>query len=120
MGYGKRKWIFPDTELPPKGENEIPGHESIIILNTGNQAADINITLFFTDRAPVRGIAFTVEGERVRCIRTNSPEDFGENTPEIGEQYAVMVESSVPVVVQYGRADPRTVAFYTTSGYACD
>ena len=28
-----------------------------------------------------------------------------------------MLESSVPVVAQYGRAETRQVAFYTTPGY---
>ena len=46
MGYGKKVWIFPDAELPPKGENEIPGHESIIITNTGDKDAHVRITLF--------------------------------------------------------------------------
>ena len=39
MGYGKKVWIFPDAELPPVGVNLIPGHESIIITNTGDQDA---------------------------------------------------------------------------------
>jgi len=45
MEYGKKVWIFPDAELPPRGENEIPGHESIIITNTGERDAHIHITL---------------------------------------------------------------------------
>ena len=35
----------------------------------------------------------------------------------IGEQYAIMLESDCPVVAQYGRAETREVAFYTTPGY---
>lgn len=38
----------------------------------------------------------------------------------MGEQYAILLESDVPVVAQYGRAETRTVAFYTTPGYACE
>ena len=38
-------------------------------------------------------------------------------TVPISEQYAIMLESDCPVIAQYGRADPRTVAFYTTPGY---
>lgn len=44
--------------------------------------------------------------------------DFGKYTAEFGEQYAIMLESNTPVVAQYGRAEPRTVAFYTTTGYS--
>ena len=33
---------------------------------------------------------------------------------------AIMLESDVPIVAQYGRAEPRAVAFYTTPGYCCE
>lgn len=120
MGYGKKVWIFPDAELPPKGENEIPGHESIIITNTGDKDAHIRITLFYPDRPPVKDICVTVEAERVRCLRTNEEKDFGQYTAAFEEQYAIMLESDEPIVALYGRAEPRTVAFYTENGYACD
>ncbi len=117
MTYGKKVWIFPDAELPPVGDNQIPGHESIIITNTGDQDASIRITLFFTDKEPVNDILVTVGARRVRCLRTNEKKDFGVHTARFEEQYAIMLESDVPVVAQYGRAEPRTVAFYTTPGY---
>ena len=116
MDYGKKVWIFPDAELPPKGENVIPGHESIIITNVTDKIADIRITLIYTDKDPVN-VAVQVAPMRVRCLRTNEEKDFGAHTARLEEQYAIMLESSVPVVAQYGRAEPRQVAFYTTSGY---
>lgn len=116
MQYGKKVWIFPDAELPPVGENEIPGHESVIITNVTDEVARIQITLIYTDKDPV---SFPVEVEpmRVRCLRTNQEKDFGPYTAVFEEQYAIMLESSVPVVAQYGRAEPRKVNFYTTPGY---
>ena len=93
MGYGKKVWIFPDAELPPKGVNNIPGHESVIITNTGEEEAKVNITLFYEEK------------------------DFGGYLATVGEQYAIMLESNVPIVAQYGRAETRAVAFYTTPGY---
>ena len=117
MGHGKKVWIFPDAELPPVGVNLIPGHESVIVTNTGDKDAHIKITYFYTDRDPLEGICVTVGARRVRCLRTNEEKDFGQYIPAIGEQYAIMLESDVPVVAQYGRAEPRTVAFYTTPGY---
>ena len=116
MGYGKKVWIFPDAELPPVGVNLIPGHESIIITNTGDQDANIKITLLYTDKEPVCFMT-AVQARRVRCLRTNEEKDFGEFTAKFEEQYAIMLESDVPVVAQYGRAEPRAVAFYTTPGY---
>ncbi len=116
MEYGKKVWVFPDAELPPVGNNVIPGHESIIITNTGDADAHIRITLLYTDKEPVSFPA-VVNARRVRCLRTNEEKDFGAFTAKFEEQYAILLESDVPVVAQYGRAEPRTVAFYTTPGY---
>lgn len=120
MGYGKRVWIFPDAELPPEGVNSIPGHESIIITNTGDQDANVKITLIYTDKDPVNDLQVVVKAQRVRCLRTNEEKDFGNHTAVMGEQYAIMLESDIPIVAQYGRAETREVAFYTTPGYACE
>lgn len=116
MAYGKKVWIFPDAELPPKGANLIPGHESVIITNVSDQTANVKFTLIYTDRDPV---SFTtqVEANRVRCLRTSNPADFGEFVATEGEQYAIMLESDVNVIGQYGRAEPRAVNFYTNTGY---
>ncbi len=116
MNYGKKVWIFPDAELPPVGENEIPGHESVIVTNVTDRTAHIQFTLLYVDREPV---CFTAEVEamRVRCLRSNNAADFCGHTAKEGEQYAIMLESDVPIVAQYGRAEPRKVNFYTTPGY---
>ncbi len=116
MTYGKKVWIFPDAELPPEGLNTIPGHESVIITNVSDSRAEIKITLIYTDKEPV---SFEVEVApmRVRCLRSNRPEDFGSYTAAEGEQYAILLESNVEIVAQYGRAEPRVVNFYTTPGY---
>lgn len=116
MTYGKKVWIFPDAELPPAGVNLIPGHESVIITNLCEEIAEIKVTLIYTDKNPVSFMT-KVEAMRVRCLRTNEEKDFGTYTAVEGEQYAIMLESSVPIVAQYGRAEPRTVNFYTTPGY---
>lgn len=116
MNYGKKVWIFPDAELPPVGCNAIPGHESIIITNVTQSTAHIKFTMLYTDQDPVYFHA-EVAPMRVRCLRSNKQTDFGPYTAKEGEQYAIMLESDVPIVAQYGRAEPRAVAFYTTPGY---
>lgn len=117
MEHGKKVWVFPDAELPPVGANLIPGHESVIITNTSDAEAHVRVTLLYTDREPDDQLIVTVGPRRVRCLRTNEEKDFGIHTAVIGEQYAIMLESDVPVVAQYGRAEPRAVNFYTTPGY---
>lgn len=116
MDHGKKVWIFPDAELPPVGENEIPGHESVIVTNVTDRTAHIKFTLLYVDRPPVCFEA-EVEAMRVRCLRSNNAADFCGHTAIEGEQYAIMLESDVPIVAQYGRAEPRKVNFYTTPGY---
>lgn len=117
MERGKKLWVFPDAELPPVGVGVIPGHESVIITNPNGRDAHVSITWIYTDREPVEGMVAVVGARRVRCLRTDVAADFGGHTALIGEQYAIMLESDVPVVAQYGRAEPRTVSFYTTPGY---
>lgn len=117
---GKKIWFFPDGERPPFGESPLKGHESYVILNPNEVVAHIEITLYFEDRDPVRGICVTVEAERVRCLQTHNPEHFGEHTLSVETQYAAKITSDVPVIVQYGRLDPRqeNLAYYTTMGYS--
>ena len=115
---GRKIWIFPDAELPPAGDSELKGHESIIVLNMNKKQASIKLTLYFTDHEPVRTLPLKVELERVRCFRLDNQDEIGYAVP-LETQYAVKVVSDVPVVVQYGRLDARqnNLAFYTTMGY---
>lgn len=116
MDYGKKVWIFPDAELPPEGVNAIAGHESVIIANCTAETAHVKFTLLYVNKEPASFVA-EVLPKRVRCLRSNRVSDFGACTAAIGEQYALLLESDVPIVAQYGRAEPRNVAFYTTPGY---
>lgn len=120
--YGKKVWFFPDGDRPPMGDSPLKGHESYVILNPNGQDAHIKITLYFEDREPVRNIAMTVGAERVKCFQTHREEHFGKNVLPLTTQYAAKVESDVPVIVQYGRLDPRqdNLAYYTTMGYPGD
>jgi len=115
---GRKTWIFPDAELPPPGDSLMKGHESLIILNLNKEKAKIEITLYFSDDDPVKLSEISVEPERVKCIRLDNSEEIGYSIP-LETQYAVKVESTVPVVAQYGRLDARqnNLAYYTTMGF---
>lgn len=116
--YGKTVWFFPDGELPPPGEGEMKGHESIVILNPNSQDANISITLYFVDREPIENIQVTVQSNRVRCLRTNNPDDLCGVVVPMETQYAIKMISDTPIIAQYGRLDNRqtNLAFYTTMG----
>ncbi|BBI35885.1 hypothetical protein KCTCHS21_52840 [Cohnella abietis] len=119
-GQGNTLWIFPDCEMPPAGDSLLKGHESVIVLNLGNDEAKVSLTLYFTDRDPVDSIEVKVGGERVRCLRLDNPDDLNGYVIPREEQYALKVVSDTPVVVQYGRLDTRqdNMAFYTTMGFS--
>lgn len=106
--------------MPPAGTSELKAHESIIILNASDKDAHVKMTLYFDDKAPIADIECTVAAQRVRCLRTNNPADFGGIMIEQEKQYAIMLESDIPVVAQYGRLEKRqaNAAFYTVMGYA--
>lgn len=110
---------MPDCELPPEGEGVLKGHESVIVVNDSGDTANIKVTLYFTDKEYYNNIDWVVEPKRVRCFRMNNSADMcGFEVPR-ETQYAMKIESSCNVVVQYGRLDNRqtNLAYYTTLGY---
>lgn len=114
-------WVIPDGDLPPPGDGSLKGHESLVILNAGSLPAEISIEVYFEDREPERDIRVTVGAERVACLRLDGP--IGERGYRIPfGQYALVVKSSVPVVVQFGRADVRqpNLAYYCTMACPAD
>ena len=122
-GEGRRVWIFPDGDLPPPGEPGLPleGHESLIVVNTGDADAAIEVDVYFMDREPETGLKVAVGARRVNCLRIDKPlGDRGYRIP-FG-QYALRLRSNVPVVAQLGRADVRqpNLSYYTTMGYGQD
>ena len=119
MIVGKKNWIIPDCELPPEGEGVLKGHESVIIVNDSNKPAIIKVKLYFADKECYNGIMWTVEPQKVRCFRMNNVEDMCGFVVPMETQYAMKLESTEPIVVQYGRLDNRqtNLAYYTTLAY---
>ena len=116
---GKKNWIIPDCERPPEGEGVLKGHESVVIVNDTNKPAIIKVTLFFVDKEAYEGITWTVEPKRVRCFRMNNVNDMSGYEVPLETQYAMKLESSQKIVVQYGRLDNRqtNLAYYTTMAF---
>jgi hypothetical protein len=116
---GKKRWFFPDGDIPAPGNKEPYGHESLVILNPNPHPATITLTVFYVDRDPEKVENLTVDAQRVRCFRVDKP--LGEKKYQIPfGQYAMMIESTTPVVCQLGRMDVQqpNLAYYTTMGYA--
>ena len=117
---GSRLWVFPDGELPKPGPYEAKGHESVIIVNTSSEKAVLELTIYYTDKDPVPSIKVEVDPERVRCIRMNNPDDLEGYIVPVGVQYAMKWESTVPVVMMYGRLDTtdQPMHFYINQAYS--
>jgi hypothetical protein len=116
--HGSRVWFFPDGDLPPPGDVEPKGHESLLILNPNTEDADVRITVYYDHRDPDTIENLSVGAERVKCFRMDKPiGDEGYQVP-FG-QYALKIESSTPVVCQIGRMDVQqpNLAYYTVMGF---
>ena len=113
-------WIIPDCELPQEGEGVLKGHESVIVVNDNDFDVNIKVTIYFTDKDCYDNIEWTVGAKRVRCFRMNNKEDMCGFEVPYETQYAMKLDSSGNIVVQYGRLDNRqlNLAYYTTLGYA--
>lgn len=114
--FGRRVWFFPDGDIPPPGPGALIAHEALVILNPGDEDARIAITVYYPDREPDHLPPQTVQARRVRCIR--SDEGFDGVIIPYG-QYALRLESTVPVIAQMGRMDVRqpNLAYYTVMGF---
>lgn len=120
---GRRRWAIAEGYIPSAShgpEPQMTSHETACVLNPNEQDAHIAITVFFADREPVGPFRVTVPARRTRHIRFNQlddPEPIPRDT-----DYASVLESDVPVVVQHTRLDSRQaeLALISTLAYAGD
>jgi hypothetical protein len=105
---GARRWVIPEGYIPPDSSYDtraLLSHEAACILHAGDEDAQVEITLFFTDREPVGPYKVTVGARRTSHLRFNDLTD-PEPVP-LGTDYASVIESNVPIVVQHTRLDSR-------------
>ncbi len=93
-------------------------HEAICFLNVSDRDAHVRITVFHSDRDPVGPYRVTVPARRTLHVRFNNLTD-PEPIPR-GTDYASLIESDVPVVVQHTRLDSRQTenALLSTIAYS--
>ena len=105
---GRRRWVIAEGYIPTWSngpEPEFASHETACILNTGDEDAHVEISVFFADREPAGPYRLTVSARRTHHLRFNELED-PEPVPT-GTDYASVIISDVPVVVQHTRLDSR-------------
>lgn len=107
---GQRVWAIAEGYIPGESATRQPSpemlsHEAACILNAGDEAAQIEIWLYFTDREPVGPYHLRVEPRRTLHLRFNDLED-PQPVPR-DTSYSSVIRASVPIVVQHTRLDSR-------------
>jgi hypothetical protein len=118
---GSTVWVVAEGYIPAGSTGPAPqmtSHETLCILNSGDQDANIEITIFFDDREPVGPYRLSVGAQRTSHVRFNEldePEPIPADT-----DFASVIRSDRPVVVQHTRLDSRQAenALMTTLAYA--
>jgi hypothetical protein len=93
-------------------------HETACLLNATDEDAHVQITIYFADRDPAGPYRVTVPARRTLHLRFNDlkdPEPIPRDT-----DYASVIESDQPIVVQHTRLDSRQAenALLSTIAYA--
>lgn len=105
---GHTRWCIPEGHIPSRStgpEPQMTSHETASLLNAGDRDATVEISCYFTDREPVGPYRIEVPARRTLHVRFNDlddPEPLPRDT-----DYASVIVSDVPVVVQHTRLDSR-------------
>ena len=118
---GHRRWAIAEGYIPGWSngpEPQFTSHETACLLNASDEDAHVEITVFFSDREPTGPYRLTVPARRTKHVRFNELED-PEPIPK-DTDYASVIESDVPIVVQHTRLDSRQAenALLSTIAYA--
>jgi len=118
---GQKRWAIAEGYIPEFShgpEPEMTSHETACLLNTSDQNANVQITIYFSDRQPVGPYRVVVPANRTKHLRFNDLKD-PQPIPR-GTDYASVIESDVPIVVQHTRLDSRQSAnaLLSTIAYA--
>ena len=118
---GCKRWAIPEGYIPGWShgpEPQFTSHETVCLLNASDDEAHVSITVFFSDRDPAGPYRVSVPARRVKHVRFNDLTD-PESVPR-DTDYASLIESDVPIIVQHTRLDSRQAenALLSTMAYA--
>lgn len=105
---GKRRWAIAEGYIPEWSngpEPEMESHETVCLLNASDEEAYVEIIVFFSDRDPAGPYRINIPPHRTKHVRFNNLED-PEPIPKATD-FATVIESDVPIVVQHSRLDSR-------------
>jgi hypothetical protein len=122
MTIGRTTWAIAEGYIPAESHGPAPAmisHETVCILNAGDSEAHVSITVYFANREPVV-YDVSVPARRTKHVRFN---DLKNPSPiPVGTDFASVIRSSVPIVVQHTRLDSRQAenALMTTIAFPVD
>ena len=117
---GATRWAIPEGYIPAWShgpEPQLTSHETVCILNVTDRDAQVAITIYYSDREPTGPYRLTVPARRTKHVRFNELKD--PQTIPLDTDFASVIESDVPVIVQHTRLDSRQAetALMTTIAY---
>jgi hypothetical protein len=120
---GRTCWVIAEGYIPGASRGPAPAmtsHETACILNASDAEAHVHITVYFADRDPCGPYLVSVAPRRTRHVRFNDLRDPAPIPRDT--DYASVLESDVPIVVQHTRLDSRAPAhgLLTTIAYPAE
>ena len=98
---GHTYWVIPDMYMKSGSpEGKVPSHESVSILNTGEEAVSVQVTLLLGE--PKELPAFKVEPCESMQLRMDQLGPSGIEIPR-DRPYSAIITAGKPVVVEYAR-----------------
>ncbi len=105
---GSTRWVIPEGYIPGTSTGQgraFESHETACMLNASDRDAHVEITIYFSDREPLGPYRVTVGARRTLHMRFNDLEDPARVPRDT--DYASVISSDVPIVVQHTRLDSR-------------
>lgn len=102
---GKTEWYIADGFMSDTEKGGLVSHEAVCVLNLSGETAHIEVTVYFEDEEPLRGIFAECGNERTNHIRLDKAVGEGGRTIPRNKPYALAVKSDRPIIVQCSRLD---------------
>lgn len=102
---GKNTWMIADGFMSSTKTEKYVSHEAVCVLNLSAEPAQIKITVYFEDREPLTGFEAVCPSNRTNHIRLDKIKNSENAVIPKDVPYALLIESSVPIVCQHSRMD---------------
>jgi hypothetical protein len=103
---GCQVWAIADGHIPLMSHGEertFSSHDKLCILNTGDQAAQVEVIIYYQDADPDGPYPLQIAPQRVRHMRINDL--INPRAVPLDVPYGLVITSNVDVIVQFSRRD---------------